>query len=745
MSIEPISADLVKVALDRVGGTAFERFSQEFLSSLLGPDFVPVGGVKDGGADGLFEDDTASGFMQASVEVDVERKIIQTVERLREFERQPKDLLYASSQTVKHVDKIERDLTNKLDVRVRIFEASYWTTHVNDTPQTQAAFRTHLEPVTAYLRAVGASRVLTPSAHVTSPAVFVFLRQELERRSGDTNLLDAVTDALILWALDETSPDPHDDPTLMSAGDILHLITTTVPFAKAFIKDRLEERLLALSAKEQETSRIRWYQKRGGFCLPFETRKQIEDENIEDESLRVGILASLADRAETIAGDSMKPELIASVPEIALHALQLLFEQEGLELAAYIEGNDAPAKLDTVQDAVREALKVAEVRPKLTFVIGDAVLGVLKGVFYSSREEERLYLGKLSRTYSLLFTLNTEPRLVAYFQEMAADFNLYVGSDILVRAVSERYLDEKDQMTRNALRLAAEAGARLILAQPVLEEVLGNLRASNTEYEVNFGRLGGMRLREAELQSPRILVRAFFHARDNELLGKQRPQNWPAYVNQFVTHSRLGQPEAPAELRGYLVNEFNLTYQAREELESLVDMDELHELTEALSGLKKDQQLARNDALMTLAVYGRRGTDGEYNTVSEFGYKTWWLTHESKILAQTREVVAKHEGARYMMRPEFLLNFLALAPSAAEVRKTYKNIFPTVLGVRLSKRMAPDVFHTLMKKVRESDEVEPARRQAQIAQMADELKGDFAKAYTTGFGGEPRTPDAETL
>lgn len=120
MPTDPVHADLVNVALDRVGGNAFERFAQETLSSLLGPEFVPVGGVKDGGADGLFEDGTASGFMQASVEPDIERKVTATIDRLKEFGRNPKDLAYATSQHVKHVDKVERDLTNKLDVRVRI-------------------------------------------------------------------------------------------------------------------------------------------------------------------------------------------------------------------------------------------------------------------------------------------------------------------------------------------------------------------------------------------------------------------------------------------------------------------------------------------------------------------------------------------------------------------------------------------------------------------------------------------------
>jgi hypothetical protein len=62
-----------------------------------------------------------------------------------------------------------------------------------------------------------------------------------------------------------------------------------------------------------------------------------------------------------------------------------------------------------------------------------------------SAEEERLYLGKLSRTYLLLFSLNAEPRIIEYFQTMASDFYLYVGSDILIHALSERYLRKRSR------------------------------------------------------------------------------------------------------------------------------------------------------------------------------------------------------------------------------------------------------------------------------------------------------------
>ena len=35
----------------------------------------------------------------------------------------------------------------------------------------------------------------------------VFLGQELERRRGNADILEAVTDSLILWALEGTNPD----------------------------------------------------------------------------------------------------------------------------------------------------------------------------------------------------------------------------------------------------------------------------------------------------------------------------------------------------------------------------------------------------------------------------------------------------------------------------------------------------------------------------------------------------------
>ena len=62
----------------------------------------------------------------------------------------------------------------------------------------------------------------------------------------------------------------------------------------------------------------------------------------------------------------------------------------------------------------------------------------------------------------------------------------------------------------------------------------------------------------------------------------------------------------------------------------------------------------------------------------------------------------KEHGRHYIMRPEFLLNFIALAPSVVEVRKAYENVFPTLLSVKLSGRMHEDTFHGLLEKAKEA-------------------------------------------
>lgn len=739
MALEPISPDLVRIALDKVEGFPFERFVNDFYPSIVGRAFVPLGGVKDGGGDAFQEpihqdDRKPESFFQASVGVQVEDKIRATVSRLREFGRRPKSLTFVTSRSVKYTDTIEESLTEELDLTVRIRDASYIVSHINDGDQTKAAFEHHLRYLTDYLKSVGASRLIFPSKHVRDPTVFVFLAQELERRQGDHSIVVSVIDSLILWALEGTDPDKG---ILMSEAEIANRIKDTLPSVEQLVKPRLRKRLAKLAEKANPVGRqVRWYKADDLFCLPYETRRFIEAENREDEDLKIEVLQSIEDRILSVPRTGVGDEGVRLATEVSLRALQLTFEREGVEFAAYLARSDS-GEHATIVDSINAALDERGVTGRRRLLLAAASFDALRGVLYESRRPEREYLHKLSRTYALLFTLNTEPRLIEYFQEMAGDFYLYVGSDQLVRALSEHYLPEADQATRNTLLMAARSGAHLVLTQAALEEVVWNLRTSDFEFENTFKAVEKHVTYELARNSPKILVRAYLYATMSNASQRHLPTNWPSFVHQFCDYADLHKAQAFDSIRRYLQGTFSMEFQSSDNMNTLVDATQLEILTERLCEIKNDQ-LAHNDALTALAVYGQRRRGREITTTSEFGYRTWWLTSETRILRHTADLIRDNNDARYIMRPDFLLNFLTFAPAASQARDAFASVFPSLLGMTLSRRMPEEPFKKLLSKVAEAESMDDARRSAAMSRYADQLKSDFEKQYLSDSGARGR-------
>lgn len=592
MPVNMISEDVIRIALDKAEGFVFERFANAFYAALIGATFAPLGGVRDGGADArdvdIFEDDARrESFYQASVEVDAEKKIRATVKRLREFGRDPKILTYLTSRTVKYTDRIERALGDELDVTVQIRDANYIVAHINTDDRTRHAFDQYLRHYTDFLRQVGTSRLIAPSRHVTSPAVYVFLANEIDRRGGNESLVDSVTDALALWALEGTDPDNR-----RTAEEVLDRILSQVPSVRTLVEPRLQRRLEVMSRKSYPGGRaVRWHQHEGGFCLPHEVRERIEAENIADEALRLRVLDSLDGRLRAAPPPEMTDADIRAAAEVALRSLQLVFEREGLEFAKFLDDRGT-GEIPTVTEALKDAVAEAGHTGRRGSRIQEGAFVVLRGVLYDSRPEERDYLHRLSRTYALLFTLNTEPRLLEFFQEMTGDFRLYVGADQIVMALSEHYLPEADQITRNTLKMAVRLGAKLILTEPALEEVVGNLRGADHEYANHVKAVEHRLDFQFAREAPKIMLRAYLYARLADGDGvRRRPTSWEAFVGQFVSHRTLHRVDAYDDMRGYLQTSFGLAYESAQQLEDLVDAAQVEALAEQLAA-HKDPRLA---------------------------------------------------------------------------------------------------------------------------------------------------------
>jgi hypothetical protein len=731
-----INLEAAKIALDRVRGETFEQFVNAIGPEIFGENFIPLGGIHDGGAD-AFQDESSQGafvgnssgtFYQASREEDHREKVRKTVRRLRKFGRSPTRLILLTPNVILHIDREQLELSRELGVEVQLRDRNWIIGNLHGAPGVIAAYRTYLEPELAFLREVGGNRLLdTAPEGSASPAVYVFLVQELQRKRGKRSLTYALADGLILWALEGTDPQLG---IFRSAEEVELRVFQTLPSTQAILHGVIPRRLHALSKISKAKGRpIRWHRKTNQYCLAYELRAQLEADNASDEALKLAVEEGLVKRVDKFRSQSFTAGDVTVCMRLLMKVIQQTFERQGLEFAAFIGGGGEVAA-PIIADTIDEELVASGVSGPKREHYKEALVGALRGAFYQSTKEERLYFSRLSSTYTLLFCLNTEPRIVEYFQRMAADFTLLVGSDLIVRALSERYLRREDQMTRNLLRLAREAGARLLLAEPVLEEVYWHLRITDLEFQNLYQPVEGSVNPTIAQNADKILIRSYFYARHSPPSGAGGPASWQQFMNQFLTYADIERgAKARDQLRRYLVNQFGLLYVSRSDLLGVCDPSEVAELARALAPFKPKTSLAENDALMALAIYGRRKREGEQSEISEYGYRTWWLTGETTILQHTKILVAR-EGARYMMRPEFLLNFLALAPTAAEVRRSYEELFPSLLGIRLARRVSSEELTKVLERLKEAEQLEPGRRQAAIATLSDELKGDFLRAYT---------------
>lgn len=741
--MQTLNHKAVEIALDHVSGSNFESFFQSFWPALAGTDFIPLGGMHDGGADAflgesMFEEKKAepSTFFQASVQQTHRPKIRQTVQRLREFGRTPKTVVYVTSRQVTGIDAEEAKLSEELGVFIRIRDRKWIVSNINHSSETITAFETYLRPEIAFLEELGGAKTIGGIHDRSARTMCVFLGQEVDRRRGNTELLVSVTDSLILWALEGTDPDKDE---FLTRDEILAKIETALPSAKHFIRGEIDHRLAILASKGNPSGReVRWHKKDDHYCLPYETRTLVAAENTEDEFLKLQVLSLFEDRARSRLEATESTLDPADVANLTLRAIDLTFEKEGLELAEFLTGENSGQYAGTIADQVDNAIEELGLEYEQSVIAKEVAIIILRQAFYTSTEEERVYFGKLSRTYTLLFTLRNEPRVVEYFKSMSSNFVLYVGSDIIIRALSERYLAAKDQMTINMLRLLNDAGSSLILSESVLDEVHAHLKGSDFEFKNYFLELEPYVDKDIVRHADKILIRAYFYAKFDPL-SEEIPAGWKSFVGSMCTYEDLHHAKGREQIKHYLQHLFGMDFASNEDLAALVDPDEVNELAENIKPIKNMDVLAVNDARLILAVYGKRKSLKEDHKPNPYGYRTWWLTHETRVRGRTGKLVAQR-GSFYIMRPEFILNFIALSPSTDEVRRSYETVFPTLLGVKLSNRMREDIFHDVMNRAKEVNAVDPARAKVMMEDMSNRLKGDHFKVYEAKLEEGPLEP-----
>jgi len=734
-----INEKLCGFAIDESGTSEFEKFCHSFHAALTGTSFIPLGGVHDGGADGFEESLYESGarahtFLQASKTPKIEEKVRQTVRRLREFRREPKLVTFYFGYPLATADVIEEKLSNELDVIIKIRSKSYIVAQINFSVQSIQAYKTYLEPSIAHLLGIGGAGNAKEYPFSAKTAC-AFVGQEINRRRGNASVLEAVTDALILWSLEGTDPEKGE---FLSYEQILEKILAAIPASSQFIKGSLKNRLDRLSSKANSTGReVSWHRKNGGYALRIEDRRKLLEENAEE----LEIFSGVGDEIAIMSRQNLPESLHKLIPHIILavrNCIESVFRKQGLEIGVYISGSEG-ASIDGIEigDEIERQVDGIGARPAERNSVRKCVAGAVGRIIYSPSEIDQRYMERLSATYFVLFALKNEPRVVEYFQGMSRNLTLYVGSDLLVKALSEYHLPVSGRMITNALALLKDAGSTLILSDSALEEVFTHIHASVLEFE-NFYSHNERRIGEEFIQYiDRILIRAYFYARVGLNTVGTSPRGWQSYINQFCSYGDVRKKRGQDALRLYLCDKFGLDFEDKLAMQGGVDREEHALLEQAVLAERNSDKthakiLACNDALQALRVFSRRREMKENIVPNPFGFKTWWLSHE-RATERASAKVFRGERARFVMRPEFLVNYISLLPSSAEVVRSYQAVFPTILGVSLGRKVPKGLLHEVLASAQKAGAVDESRAKVILGEMADRLKSDGMRIYETGI------------
>jgi hypothetical protein len=735
MTIQTVSDKLFDYLLTGLSGERFESLAKGVFATDVGEGFVPLGGMHDGGADGFLETNIIEGkkpgtFFQFSVtdKDRVKTKIRQTIEALLKAGREPKQVVYATNQLLPKQDLLCEEIFDGFQVLLTIKDAERLKQIVNSEPRANKVFLDYFSADIAAVKHSAENLRGSVNQFVKDPTVFAFLDYELRERFVKDQLQDRILDSLIYWALRETDPDAGK---FMNRTEIADAIKAVFPTATAVIAPKVNDRLAELSKKiHGDEERIRHHKTKDLFCLPFEMRKRLAERALDESRLQADFVESITQRLRSITKNPLAEDMELLGTTLVFDSVHDYFVEQGLILAAYLDNKVESVTISDqiVEKQVESVLAKSPNKARVSPTLIEDALKVLRGLFYMPSDTERLYLGYLSRTSLLFMTLQAAPRMIEYFNQMGGNFRLLVGTDMLVKAISEQQLPPERRQVELLLRACAEIGAKLVLTEPVLYEVFTHLHAVDLEYRNHYLPNEAYLSEDEVAECDRILIRAYYYSR---FAGSRVA--WDKFINQFLdpTALRSKSEKGRAELRGLLVQRFGMDFLSTEEISSGLNQAEVDGLTGKLVDARgaKNKELSYNDALMVYAVYRQRKSHGEQAIYDGFGYRTWWLTKETQVLNFTAPLVIREGGVPYIMRPEFILNFIALAPHAANVRQSFRDLLPTTVGLQLGQHLKPDVMHQLLAGTAEWATLSPERVAVMIGEKVNRLKHDRLKRY----------------
>jgi hypothetical protein len=709
-----IDPDACKFALSQIDdGTVFEEFTHSFLAAILGHSFAPSGGIKDRGIDGLDRifspTHNEKVLYQYSIEKDPEGKIIRTLQTLKSNKIKYDRFTYVTNQVVSDKDRLIESLADNYKKPIQIFDLGWFAANVNHSPATIAPYEIFIKSYLHEFQKPGGGFVIGDL--VSDPRLYVFLRQQWDSEKHRLKLDEVLADTLILFALEDTDPDKGK---LKTRNQIIEEITKHLKFEPKLLTPQINQRLGILSSKPNR--RIHHHRKPDAYCLPYQTRQELVTKNFKEAALHQSFKDGVARQLKKyLKNEGVR---VQECVELINGALNKLFYRQGLEFSDLVSnGYSKEAFEKSLPATIAEVVDESGVVTKNKQSVKQALLLTIRHIVYNGTVEEKEYLRCLANTYMLLFLLQCDPKVSMFFTTMAARLDVYVCTSIIIPALSEVCLDPPNKRYWNLLTGARSSGVRLRINQTILSELAAHFRKIKAIFDAEYA--GNEALYDEEvaiLYIDEIMIRAYFYSK---LRGQVR--SFDEFVDKFCSPD-LRDPEK--DLLFFVHETFGIEFVPEDKFTKNIDAHELSKLATALEERKRDKRKASNDAKLILSIFAIREGNNESNPEAWAGYRTWWLSSDTLTQRTVNEIFVDKYKISCYMRPDFLYNYISLAPATGVISEVYKSVFPNLLGVNISHNIPSEITGVVHNFIKEHQDKQVPRLKAILCNLSDRLKSD---------------------
>ena len=710
-----INQDAFEYAISKIDdGFIFEFFAQSFLSGLIGYDFIPVGGTKDKGIDGIQHlfgvGSDAKTIVQISTESNTQNKIDNTINKLNENKVSFERLRFVTNRNVNNIDSIVENIYKTYGKQLIIHDIKWFKTNCNSN---QSVINSYNAFSTKYLYEYdlpGKHKVISNLDE--DPRLYVFLRQQFDSDRPDHDIDSLLVDSLIMYSLEGTDPDKG---IFLSKDQVRDKIRKYIKFDIRLLDQKIDQRLATLTTKPRK---IKYHTQTKAYCLPYETRLEIQNRNLLDEKLA----EQFFEETESFLKQKLKVVgiTVRDMSGLISSIINSIFYRQGLEFSNFVLNRDSTATFEqNLQSVVSKAVDESPVVPANKEKVKELILITIRDIIYNGSETQSRYLRSLSKTYLMMFMLHWEPKISVYFHSLASELKIFIDNSILIPAFSEYYLESKNRRHWNLLMGAKKAGISMFINDALLNELITHFKMIKNKYEKYYRETEDFYLNDdiELLYIDEILIRAYFYARKRESI-----KSFNDFLDNFINPKMRNIRDEVVE---YLREEFGIIHVSNESWNIKVDQVEKERLVAELKSRKSNETKANNDAEMILAIYYLRARDNETASSGIFGYKTWWLSKDTNTYIAVENVFKKkkYEISCYI-RPDFIFNYIALMPSEAEVKSAYEELFPTMLGVNLSYHLPHEVSTTVRHKLLDFRGRSPIRVRQILKDLSNRLKSD---------------------